>query len=299
MKLFLNRWRRVNGVMASRFIQLRAAVVTLVFAVTLAFLGGVAIVPEDPDFAKWDDAITEQRELVARARAEADQQVDALAARVGELNARLVRLDALGQRLTEVAKLDPEEFNFDGPPALGGPENPMSDLSVTTVPALDDLLGALQATLDDRARQLAALEALVLSREVRRQGKPGGSPVAVGYMSSTFGYRTDPITGKPAFHGGVDFAGPENTVIVAVADGMVTKVARSSTYGMYLEIRHHDGYVSRYAHNNSLLVQQGDEVNRGEPIALMGSTGRSTGTHLHFEVVKDGNLVNPLAFIRR
>ena len=295
----LNRWQRVNAVLGSRFVQLRAAVVTLLLVAAAAFWGGIAVVPEDPDIARWDAALTEQRAMVDRTRADAGQQIDALAARVGELNARLIRLDALGKRLTEAAELDAREFNFDAPPAVGGPENPMPGETGAAVPSVEALLDSLQATIDDRSRQLAALETLILSRELAQQIVPGGTPVEAGYISSFYGNRTDPFTGKAAFHAGLDFAGPPGTRVLAAADGVVSKVGRNRNFGNFVEITHGKGYVSRYGHNASLLVQAGDTVKRGDPIALMGSTGRSTGTHLHFEVIKNGRSVNPLVFVKR
>ncbi|MGA1079256.1 MAG: M23 family metallopeptidase [Steroidobacteraceae bacterium] len=295
----VNRWQRVIAVLGSRFVQLRAAVVTLLLVAAAAFWGGIAVVPEDPDIARWDAALTEQREMVDRTRADANQQIDALAARVGELNARLIRLDALGKRLTEAAELDAREFNFDAPPAVGGPENPMPGEVGAEAPSVEALLDSLQATIDDRSRQLAALETLILSRELAQQIVPGGTPVEAGYISSFYGSRTDPFTGKAAFHAGLDFAGPPGTRVLAAADGVVSKVGRSKNFGNFVEITHGKGYVSRYGHNASLLVQAGDTVKRGDPIAMMGSTGRSTGTHLHFEVIKNGRSVNPLVFVKR
>lgn len=296
---FLHRWRRVNAVLVSRFVQLRAAVVALLLVAAAAFWGGVAVVPDDPDIARWDAALAEQREMVDRTRADTGQQIDALAARVGELNARLIRLDALGKRLTEVAELDAREFNFDAPPAMGGPEDPMHSGTGVSAPTVEALLDTLQATVEDRSRQLLALETLILSRDLARQIVPGGTPVEAGYISSFYGNRTDPFTGKAAFHAGLDFAGPPGTRVLAVADGVVSTVGRNRNFGNFIEITHGKGYLSRYGHNASLLVQAGDTVKRGDPIALMGSTGRSTGTHLHFEVIKDGRSVNPLVFVRR
>lgn len=294
----LNRWRRVNAVLGNRFVQLRAAVVTLLMVAAMAFWGGIAVVPEDPDIALWDAALAEQREMVDQTRAATGQQIDALAARVGELNARLIRLDALGKRLTEAAELDAREFNFDAPPAVGGPENPMPAELGVSAPTVEALLDSLQASIDDRSRQLAALETLILSRELARQIVPGGTPVEAGYISSFYGNRTDPFTGKAAFHAGLDFAGPPGTRVLAAADGVVSKVGRNKNFGNFVEITHGKGYVSRYGHNASVLVQAGVTVKRGEPIALMGSTGRSTGTHLHFEVIKNGRSVNPLVLVR-
>ncbi|MGA1640993.1 MAG: M23 family metallopeptidase, partial [Steroidobacteraceae bacterium] len=167
------------------------------------------------------------------------------------------------------------------------------------VPSVEALLDSLQATIDDRSRQLAALETLILSRELAQQIVPGGTPVEAGYISSFYGSRTDPFTGKAAFHAGLDFAGPPGTRVLAAADGVVSKVGRSKNFGNFVEITHGKGYVSRYGHNASLLVQAGDTVKRGDPIAMMGSTGRSTGTHLHFEVIKNGRSVNPLVFVKR
>jgi len=243
--------------------------------------------------------LADQRASIADVRRVADEQVAALAARVGQMHARLIRLDALGKRLTQVANLDRGEFDFDSAPAVGGPETEGPAGEGPVVPALDELLASLDATIEDRSRQLAALETLILSRELARQVVPGGRPVEAGYISSFFGNRTDPFSGEAAFHAGIDFAGAPGTRVLAVADGVVSHAGRESGYGKLVEIIHGNGYVTRYAHNASVLVQPGQTVRRGDPVALMGSTGRSTGTHVHFEVLRDGRHVNPMSFVGR
>ena len=128
---------------------------------------------------------------------------------------------------------------------------------------------------------------------------PGGRPLDSGYISSRYGTRPDPFTGKNAFHAGIDFAAAPGTRVLVVADGVVSFAGRDRNYGKLVEITHGNGYVTRYAHNSTLLVEPGQTVRRGDALALMGSTGRSTGTHLHFEVLRDGRHVNPMSFVRR
>ena len=247
--------------------------------------------------ARWNDDLATQRAMLEKTRATVDDQVGALATRVGRMQAQLIRLDALGRQLTEVAKLDRGEFDFDHPPAVGGPRTEAGAGPV--VPALNDMLDSVGAAIDDRGRQLTALQNLILTRELARQIVPGGRPVESGYISSLYGQRTDPFDGRNAFHQGLDFAGTPGTRVLAVADGIVSHAGVDGGYGRLIEITHGNGYVTRYAHNAKLLVEPGQTVKRGDPIALMGSTGRSTGTHLHFEVLRDGRPVNPMSFVRR
>ena len=247
--------------------------------------------------ARWNDDLATQRAMLEKTRATVDDQVGALATRVGRMQAQLIRLDALGRQLTEVAKLDRGEFDFDHPPAVGGPRTEAGAGPV--VPALNDMLDSVGAAIDDRGRQLTALQNLILTRELARQIVPGGRPVESGYISSLYGQRTDPFDGRSAFHQGIDFAGTPGTRVLAVADGIVSHAGVDGGYGRLIEITHGNGYVTRYAHNAKLLVEPGQTVKRGDPIALMGSTGRSTGTHLHFEVLRDGRPVNPMSFVRR
>ncbi len=251
------------------------------------------------DLNHWSEEMEHQRGEIVQVRAAAEQQIAVLAARIGQLQARLIRLDALGKRLTEVADLDRGEFNFEAPPAIGGPEESVAGGEMPSVPTVEELLDSLSATLDDRSRQLAALETLILSRELASQIVPGGRPVESGYISSFFGKRPDPFTGETAFHAGIDFAAAPGTRVLAAADGVISFAGRDKSYGKLVEITHGNGYVTRYAHNSSLLVEPGQTVRRGDPLALMGSTGRSTGTHLHFEVLRDGRPVNPMSFVRR
>jgi len=278
---------------------------TSLVLVAAAFLAGTVVGWNEAEkssighLEELSAGLAEQREAIAEARRMADEQVSALAARVGQMHARLIRLDALGKRLTEVANLDRGEFDFDAAPAMGGPEVEAFVGEGPTVPTLDDLLASLDATIGDRSRQLAALETLILSRELARQLVPGGRPVESGYISSFFGQRADPFTGESAFHAGLDFAGAPGTRVLAVADGVVSYAGRDKGYGKLIEITHGGGYVTRYAHNASVLVQPGQTVRRGDAIALMGSTGRSTGPHVHFEVLRDGRPVNPMSFVGR
>jgi murein DD-endopeptidase MepM/ murein hydrolase activator NlpD len=246
--------------------------------------------------ARWNEDLEAQREQLARIEDDADDQVATLATRVGRMQAQLIRLDALGKHLTEIAKLKRGEFDFDQPPAVGGPETPGEG---PAVPALDAMLDTMGAQIDDRRRQLTALQNLILTRELARQIVPGGRPVESGYISSLYGKRTDPFDGHQASHHGLDFAGTAGSRVLAVADGIVSHAGPDGGYGRLIEVTHGNGYVTRYAHNAKLLVKPGDTVKRGDAIALMGSTGRSTGTHLHFEVLQDGKSVNPLSFVRR
>lgn len=265
-------------------------------------------------FGEWRTRTAPQRELerlaielrlqradIETARAVLDGQVGALAERVGMLSAQLVRLDALGERLTGMARLGRGEFDFSGPPALGGPAlAPRGAVGRgPAVPSLESTLDALATMAADRARQLDALEAQILARELTRQILPGGRPVLGGYVSSYFGDRIDPFTGSPAFHSGLDFAGMPGSQVLAVATGVVSIAGPDGGYGQLVELTHGNGYVTRYGHNERLLVSVGQTVRKGEPLALIGSTGRSTGPHLHFEVLRNGAPVDPLSFIGR
>jgi murein DD-endopeptidase MepM/ murein hydrolase activator NlpD len=231
-------------------------------------------------------------------RQQVQDRVDAMAIRVGELNAHVIRLDALGKLLTQMANIDNRELNFDAPPAFGGPEEG-SGGAAAQVPDLNAMLNDMQRKLERRDAQLLALENVVLSRSLNAAVRPDGRPVQEGYISSYFGGRQDPFDGSDAVHRGVDFAGPLGSKVIAVAAGVVTRAEAVSGYGNLVEINHGNGYVTRYGHNQRALVRVGDTVSRGTSIALMGSTGRSTGPHVHFEVLLNGLHLDPQRFIGR
>lgn len=238
-----------------------------------------------------------QAEEIARTRQTAQANVDALSAKVGELQAHIMRLDAVGAQLTSMAGLKRGEFNFKDAPAEGGPE--VKD--VVQHVALPDFLTALDqlsAQVNDREQQFGVLENLYTSRNVQLAAQPAGPPVSGGYVSSLFGMRIDPFTGELSMHSGMDFAGTEGEGVDAVAAGVVTWAGDRSGYGNMVEIDHGNGYATRYGHNETILVQVGQMVKKGEEIALMGSTGRSTGPHVHFEVLYNGVAVNPDRFVK-
>ena len=242
--------------------------------------------------------IERQRKDIATIRQGNEDTLDALAIRIAQMNARMIRLDALGRRLTDMAEIDDGEFDFDSDPALGGPEEPMAAGSNVAVPEVVDAMASLGTQLDKQEAQLNVLESVLANQNLKERVYPQGRPVGSGWISSYFGKRTDPFTGKPANHTGIDFAGKMGADIVAVADGVVTWSADRYGYGVMVEINHGNGYSTRYAHNRENLVSVGDEVKKGQVVALMGETGRATGPNLHFEVLHNGRRVNPVKFIR-
>ena len=247
---------------------------------------------------RWAAVLADQKTQIADVRARVQERVDAMAMRLGEINAHMIRLDALGKRLTEMADIDSHEFDFDRSPPTGGPEADGEGVSAQ-IPDLAKMLGDLEQSVSMRDSQLAALENVILARDLKEQIHPEGRPVTAGFISSYFGKRQDPFSGHEAYHKGVDFAGTAGANVVAVAAGVVTWAGARSGYGNLVEINHGDGYVTRYAHNERALVSVGQTVKRGEPVALLGSTGHSTGPHVHFEVLRNGRQVDPLSYVGR
>jgi murein DD-endopeptidase MepM/ murein hydrolase activator NlpD len=245
----------------------------------------------------WRVELSQQQSIVDTTRRALQQNLDALALRLGQMNAHVVRLDALGTRLTQMAGLKDGEFDFTTAPSLGGPEEPLADTEFMKITGVISALDVLDEQLEDRNRQLTVLEDLLLNSKLRDEVRPGGRPVTQGYISSRFGSRTDPFTGRRAFHKGIDFAGREGAEVVAVASGVVIWSGQRYGYGELVEVNHGNGYVTRYAHNVDNLVAVGDTVKRGQVIARMGDTGRATGPNLHFEVLLNDAPVDPLTYI--
>lgn len=241
--------------------------------------------------------LQQQQRAVETLRRELSANVDALSLRLGQLQAHTLRLDALGERLTQMARLDPGEFDFSRPPALGGPES--GELaSAMALPDLEQSLAELAAFLADREGKLQLVEEFLLNRNLAEQVLPSGRPLEDGWISSRYGRRSDPFNGRPEMHHGVDFAGRAGADILAVASGVVIFSGKRAGFGRLVEIDHGNGYVTRYAHNKENLVAVGDAVTRGHPVARLGSSGRSTGPHVHFEVLQDGKQVNPMSYIQ-
>jgi murein DD-endopeptidase MepM/ murein hydrolase activator NlpD len=250
------------------------------------------------EVAVLTDELQLQRNDINTIRQGNEDTLDALAIRIAQMNARIIRLDALGRRLTDMADLEDGEFDFDSAPALGGPEEPMAVGSNVATPELVESMQSLANQLNNREAQLGVLETVLMGQNLKDRVYPQGRPVNSGWISSYFGKRTDPFTGKPANHTGIDFAGKLGDPVEAVADGVVTWSADRYGYGVMVEINHGNGYSTRYAHNAENLVVVGDEVRKGQAVARMGETGRATGPNLHFEVLKNGRRVNPVSFIR-
>lgn len=241
--------------------------------------------------------LADSREKIETAQRAAEDTLDALAIGLGRMNAHVIRIDALGQRLTEMAELEDGEFNFDAPPPIGGPLEPEYSAS-GDVADITDSLDVLAMQLRDREKQLGVLENMLLDQNLTAHTYPTGRPIKSGWLSSYYGKRTDPFTGKTAWHKGIDFAGKSGSDVVAVARGVVTYSGSRYGYGQMVEIDHGKGYVTRYAHNSENLVDVGTEVAKGQLIGYMGNTGRATGPNLHFEVLHQGKSVNPLKFIK-
>jgi murein DD-endopeptidase MepM/ murein hydrolase activator NlpD len=289
--------------LASRWAQITIGSVALLLAGGVFFLGFRAAslygaANPSAEVMHWRSQLAAQQTQLDATRATLQQSFDALALRLGRMNAHVVRLDALGERLTQMAGLGDGEFDFSGEPSLGGPEELVPDHEDLQIGSVLSAIDALSGQLDDRRRQLDVLEDFLLNRKLQEEVHPEGRPVDTGYVSSRYGNRNDPFTGRRAFHKGIDFAGPQGAEVVAVASGVVVWSGQRYGYGEMIEVNHGNGYATRYAHNAQNLVAVGDTVKRGQRIARMGDTGRATGPNLHFEVLRNGRTVDPLTFIQ-
>lgn len=250
---------------------------------------------------RWQSELREKQARLGELDQRAEEELSALTGRLAEMQARLMRLDALGERLVDVAGVSSDEFDFGVAPGLGGPAMPTDrEGARPTVSApITDSIRQLERTLERREHQLGVLENLMDNRRKEEQTWLSGRPVKSGWMSSRFGTRTDPFSGRETKHRGVDFAAKEGTPIHATGAGVVTYASRRWGYGNLVEVNHGDGVKTRYAHIKDILVETGDIVRAGDKIATVGSTGRSTGPHVHYEVLKDGRQVDPAPFIAR
>lgn len=297
----------------SRVLKINAPVAIVLVMLVMALIGGAAwmgyqlanslaepeaAVVSSPLVNEWRERVAEQQDELAALETRTLQQVDALTLRLGEMQGRLLRLDAMGQRFVEAGLIGSEEFDFDQPAAVGGPEEGMSGESFTT-PELTQMIDQLARRIADREQQLRLLDTLISRKQIEDERFVAGRPITWGWLSSRYGYRTDPFSGRRAWHGGVDLAGKDGSDIIAVAAGVVTFAADRHGYGNLVEIDHGDGLVTRYAHCKTIEVEVGDVVQKGQVVALMGSTGRSTGPHVHFEVLRHGKTQNPEDYIQR
>jgi len=282
------------------------AVALFMFAGTAVYYSGyqhaiqnsesIIDIARDRTVSVWQSEINEQSQTLQQFRSSTEKSLEAMAGRLSMLQGYVMRLDALGSRLAVMANLDDIEFGIENPPGMGGPAPELNDSQISVT----DLLGTLnqlEYALKDRSDKLTAMESMLINRTLQQRTAPGGKPSLGGYMSSLFGYRSDPVTGRKEFHEGLDFAGKTGTPIVAVAAGIVIWSGKHFGYGNMVEISHGNGYVTRYAHNKKNLVNVGETVDKGEVIATMGSSGRSTGTHVHFEVIRNGKHVDPKKYL--
>lgn len=245
----------------------------------------------------WAGELQSQRQQLASTREMVEGNTNALARRLAQLNAQMMRLDAAGARLTAIAGLNKGEFDFSQPPPIGGPE---SDAEGQSMP-VDHVLASLdsfETQLATRERQMRVLEDLLLASRLQKEVQPSGWPVNDGWISSMFGMRLDPFTGLRSFHAGMDFAAQRGSAVQSVAAGIVSDVGERFGYGLLVEINHGNGYVTRYGHNEFAMVRVGDRVKKGQAISRVGNTGRSTGPHVHFEVLLNGRTVNPYNYIQ-
>jgi murein DD-endopeptidase MepM/ murein hydrolase activator NlpD len=286
------RWRR-RAIAVAAAAVLGVAGVGAALALTVAGPEGRAL----SSLSTLHKQVASQNQQLVALRQDAQRDLDALAVKLGQLQAQSTRINALGERLTQVGKLDDGEFNFAEPPPVGGPEVGDGGSAYALPVTLDASIGQLANQFDSQQSQLQALERLLTDRDIDASLRPTGMPVN-GYISSYFGGRPDPFSGHSATHTGLDIAAPTGTDVHAVAEGMVTFAGVRNGYGDVVEIDHGNGYMTRYAHNSALVVRPGQRVRVGDTIARAGSTGRSTGSHVHFEVWLNGRVVNPLAYVK-
>lgn len=233
--------------------------------------------------------LEQQADKVNSLQVNTQEQLNSMVAQLGNMRAQIDYLDSISFNLAEKNGLSPEDFTL--------PEDMLTVTSPQT--EVSDNIESLSTALDYKIKQLEALESILIGLNIEQESKLAGRPLNKGWLSSHYGMRKDPFSGRPSMHKGVDFAGKPGEGIIATGAGIVTWSGDRSGYGNLIEIDHGNGLRTRYGHNDELTVEVGDVVTRGQVIALLGNTGRSTGAHVHYEVLKDGKQIDPLPFIYR
>ncbi|MCC2616459.1 M23 family metallopeptidase [Aestuariibacter halophilus] len=278
----------------------RQVVSGLILACGLALVSSRSTQQPDENLARvmyTQAGLEEQRQAVEALKTDTQEQLTGMMLKLAEVQGQLHRINALGTRLVEQAKLKPEEFGFSSD-AAG--VDAVTDMTVDF--SHDQFLADIDTTLltlEEKTQQLKALESILMSHHIDEQRYLSGRPIRSGWLSSYYGIRKDPFSGQPAMHKGLDFAGKTGDPVIATGAGLVTWSGERYGYGNLVEIDHGDGVVTRYAHNRSLKVKIGDVVTKGQTVAIMGSTGRSTGAHVHYEVLRHGKQQDPLPFVYR
>jgi len=298
-------------VLPLRGLPIVAMLLVLGFAVGGLGLGIDQVINSDARAAqqllnRLSGSLAAQHQTIQTLDRELTLNLEVSAARIARLESRLLRLDALGQRLSEYAALDDEAFDFTQPTGLGGPSSAgveaaagFEQMIEPTEAELKTRLALMGADLERRSDQLAVIERVLLRQQRIDDASLFGKPVAKGWVSSNYGMRTDPFSGKRTWHNGVDIAGKAGVDVVAIASGIVTFAGTKSGYGKMVEINHGGGVITRYGHHESLAVSAGDLVKKGQKIGGMGSSGRSTGPHVHYEIYKNKRSVDPSIYLHR
>ncbi len=306
MKVILLRDKGVNFTVQVS----RALSVGLTVAVVSVLVGGIVWATQFADFqaAQHNQSnakavgqlrakLKAQRNVVIDIEQKYAAQTAAIGRQLADMKARLLRMEAVGAHMASSAQLDAAEFDFTNPPAQGGPIEGEQPAWTTT--ELSAELARLSEQIRDRETELAILDTVLIHEELNHGSVVRGRPVKWGWLSSPYGKRVDPLTGKAGWHAGVDFAGRDGSDVITVASGVVTFAGERSGYGKIVEVSHAGGYITRYAHHKELVVTTGDIVKKGAVLGRMGSSGRSTGPHVHFEVLKNGRTVDPATYVAR
>lgn len=277
-----------------------AVLIQLSIIAMVSYLTYQSVVPDNElsiKLSRKSEHINKQQNEVNLIKSQTVAQLNVLAQRVGMLTARMNRIDALGERLAKSS--DYSEFDFNQMPAIGGPNEYSGINQSEELVALLSQMDMLLSHLDNQQDQLRLLETVLLNHEIHDDSLIAGRPIQRGWLSSLYGMRNDPFNGKLTMHKGVDFAGSDGDDVFSTGAGVVTWAGKRSGYGLLIEIDHGAGLKTRYGHAKELKVYAGDVVSKGEVIAIMGNTGRSTGAHVHYEVLQKDRQVNPRKYIYR
>lgn len=300
--LVSNRLAKARSVTLTKTHLLVIAMLALLLFIGAVLMAQYAIVRLQPgsisnELRQW--LASAQQAEQQKQQAYLRESLDTMAKRLGQMQAQLLRLDTLGSRLAKMTGMKPQEFSFDQAPAQGGPYLPAPLQADVTMGNMDQQLVSLASLLSDRSDKLVALETLLMQDSLSKRLLPSVAPITDGWYSSNFGWRVDPFTGKNAMHEGVDYMIPAGTPVYASAGGVVVYADYHPQYGNMVEIDHGNDIVTRYAHASKLMVKVGQMVRRSQEVAKSGSTGRSTGPHLHFEVRYKGLAQNPVRFLQK